>query len=371
MFLFLIIHKYYRTEELSGGHITQNSCLHGNANFESILKMGNGMLRIWDSGNARIFNYERGRIHDYGACTVRQLLFGYDASLEERVSELFDVDDDAGYDDDKTSIYDDKFEKEYGDDYFSYNDGSNPCLGNQHYYRYLISTIYAHDQNHQWDYILMNDNTRAAARNESRQESLEILYDTYLDWFLATGATPIFMATYAYWTPYRDMKGLRSVAEFTSLTMAGYRSYVDMLSEYLPDDQQPRIAPVALAFLLVYEENHNLWKKLFHVDQLHCGPLGTYLQGLVVHHTIFGVLPTPSVAIRGDMSSLWIDARRFQPVEHHRDPFPSQDEAAYLYQIAVQVCVYQQLPRSYEFYTNGEASNYDPVDDTYKSDDLF
>jgi len=334
------------------------------------------MLRIWDSGNARIFNYKRGRIHDYGACTVRQLLLGYDADLEQRVTENFkyDGDDDGDfyYDDDRTSIYgDDDHYKEYGDDYFSYNDGSNPCLGNPHYYRYLISTVYIHDQGHSWDYILLNDNTRSAARNESRQESLEVLQDTYVDLFLETGATPIFLATYAYWTPYRDMRGLRSIAEFTSLTMAGYRSYVDMLSPFLPDEQQPRIAPVALAFLMVYEENQGLWKKMFHVDQIHCGPLGTYLQGLIVHHAIYGVLPEPSVAIRGDMSSLWIDARRFQPVEHHRDPFPTQAEAAYLYHIAVKICVYKHLPLTYTYYTHGEGADYNPEDDIYKVDDLF
>lgn len=319
------------------------------------------------------------RIHDYGACTVRQLLLGYDADLEERVKMIFDVveDDDAtddaayAYDDDKTSIYDDQFEKEYGDDFFEYNDGSNPCLGNPHYYTYLISTVFSYNQGHNWDFILMNDNTRSPARKYPRQESLTVLKETYLPMFLETGARPIFLATKAYWSPYRDMGGLRSVPEFTSLTMAGYRSYVDMLSPLLPENQQPLIAPVALAFLFVYEDNRNLWEKMFHVDKIHCGPLGTYLQGLVIHHTIFGVLPEQSVAIRPDMSSLWEDARRFQPIEHHRDPFPSQAEAAYLYQIAVKLCVHKQLPRTYTHYTNGEAAEYDPVDDAYKVDDLF
>jgi hypothetical protein len=95
------------------------------------------------------------------------------------------------------------------------------------------------------------------------------------------------------------------------------------------------------------------------------------LQGLVVHHTIFGRLPKFSVAVRGDMSYLWHRARRFQPVEHHSDPFPTPDEAAYLYQIALRITVYQQVPRSFILYKNGEASDYDPVDDIYKIDDLF
>lgn len=341
----------------------------------------NGMFNIWNTGSARIFNFHQGQIHDFGACTVKQLLFGYDDDLEYRVQENFGnhyvetddvysgvaVDDNVVDDD----FVDNDYQKAYGDDFLSYNDGSNPCLRNPLYYKYLISFVYNSNQNHEWDYILMNDNTRTPARAESRQQMLGMLRETYLPWFLETGATPIFLATYGYWTPYRDMGGLGSVPEFTSLTMAGYQEYADMLSGQLPAHQQPRVAPVGLAFLFVWEENRSLWERLFHVDQIHCGPLGTYLQGLVVHHSIFGVLPLDSVAIRGDMSSLWERARRFQPVEHHRDPFPTTEEAAYLYQIALRVTVYRQVPESFIVYKNGEASDYDPVDDIYKVDDLF
>lgn len=346
------------------------------------------MFNIWNTGSARIFNFHHGSLHDYGACTVKQLLFGYDEELEYRVVETYGnlyagvddgvVADDAAVaddlvatDDDDAAAVDYEFEKEYGDDFLTYNDGSNPCLRNPLYYKYLLSNVYSYNQHHHWDYILMNDNTRSPARSESRQQMLQILQDTYLPWFVETKATPVFLATYGYWTPYRDMGGLDGVPDFTSLTMAGYQEYVDALSAQLPAEQKPRIAPVGLAFLFVWEENRSLWERLFHVDQIHCGPLGTYLQGLVVHHAIFGVLPYNSVAVRGDMSSLWLKARRFQPVEHHRDPFPTREEAAYLYQIALRVTVYKQVPRSFTLYKNGEASDYDPVDDIYKVDDLF
>ena len=358
------------------------------------------MFNLWDTGNARIFNFHKGPIHDFGACTVKQLLFGYDEALEKRVEQTFGniyyieaddatesaIDDtttsDTNEDDDEVATDDNNnnnangndgvdYEKEYGDDYFSYNDGSNPCLRNPLYYKYLVSYVYSYHQSKDWDYILLNDNTRSPARNESRHDMLAILQDTYLPWFLESGAVPIFLATYGYWTPYRDMGGLGTVAEFTSLTMAGYQSYVDLLKSQLPSHQQPRIAPVGLAFLLVWEENHSLWERLFHVDQIHSGPLGTYLQGLIVHYTIFGVLPKYSVTVRGDMSYLWHRTRRFQPVEHHSDPFPTRDEAAYLYQIALRITVYKHVPKSFIVYKNGEASDYDPLDDIYKVDDLF
>lgn len=357
------------------------------------------MFNIWSTGSARIFNYHQGRIHDYGACTVPQLLFGYDADLDMRVRQIFGntlytnsaqstddsynattTDDEysggGAADDVVVATTDDDvvsdFQVEYGDDFFSYSDGSNPCLRNPLYYKYLVSYVYSYHQNHHWDYILLNDNTRSPARNESRQQMLSVLQEKYLPWFVESGATPIFLATYGYWTPYRDMGGLGSVADFTALTMAGYQEYVDLLAPQLAATQQPRIAPVGLAFLMVYEENRALWQRLFHVDQIHCGPLGTYLQGLIVHYTIFGVLPPNKVALRGDMSVLWLKARRFQPAEHHRDPFPTQAEAAYLYQVAVRITVYKHVPQAYtRVYRAGAASDYDPVDDLYKVDDLF
>lgn len=352
----------------------QESCLHANANFATILIWGNGMYTIWNSGTARIFNYHRGKIHDFGACTVQQLLTGSDDALAARVAETFanvntnNEDDDVNQvavDDDDGTFNDDQ--KVYSDDGLTFNDGSNPCFRNRHYYSYLQSFVYSHNQHHDWDYILLNDNTRSPARQLSRDNSLEVLVEIYVPWFLETGATPIFLCTYAYWSPYRDMGGLDNVPTFTSLTIAGYEAYAEAIRELLPETQRPRIAPVAIAFLMVWEENHSLWERLFHVDQVHCGPLGTYLQGLVIHHTIFGRLPH----FNDNMSDLWVRARRFQPNEHSRDPFPTPDEASYLYQIALRVCVYKHLPRSYVPFRNGEAVDYVPVDDIYRVDDLF
>jgi hypothetical protein len=355
----------------------QESCLHPNANFASILIWGNGMYTIWNSGTARIFSNHRGKIHDFGACTVKQLLLGYDEALAARVEETFgssnnnnndNPDDDVNQavaDDDHGTFTDDQ--KVYSDDWLTYNDGSNPCLRSPYYYSYLQSFVYSHNQHHDWDYVLLNDNTRSPARQQSRNSSLAVLVEHYVPWFIETSATPIFLCTYAYWSPYRDMGGLDNVPTFTSLTIAGYEAYVAAIQDLLPDTQRPRIAPVALAFLMVWEENHSLWERLFHVDQVHCGPLGTYLQGLVIHHTILGRLPRSDV----DVSDLWLRTRRFQPHEHSRDPFPTPDEASYLYQIALRVCVYKQLPRSYIPFTNGEAVDYVSVDDIYRVDDLF
>jgi hypothetical protein len=335
-------------EALSDYHLTQNSCLHGDANLESILNTGNGMYSIWKTGSARVFNYDK-NIHDFGACTVRQLLFGYDEALEERVT--------TG---------------EYNDDSFT-NDGKNPCLEDEQYYYYLQQQVFADTSNKttDYEYIILNDNTRSPARATTRSSSLEVLEEAWAQWFVDTGATPIFISTYAYDTPYRDMGGLGTIAEFTSLTYQGYLEYAALLEELLPTSQKPRIAPVGHAFLLVYEENYQLWQKLFSVDKIHPSPLGTFLQGCVLYHTLFGKMPVSSVAVRSDMSALWTEARRFQPGSNRRSPFPTQEEAAYLYHIAARVTRYGELPTTLIRYQNNEAADYEPQDDLYRIDDIF
>ena len=258
----------------------------------------------------------------------------------------------------------------YADDFFTFFDGKNPCLKEPEYYYYL-EDLYATSGPPKFDYIVMNDNTRSPARYESRQSSLSVLKETYIPWMIETGVTPVLMFTYAYWSPYRDMGGLGGIPEFASLTYEGYKQYATLMEESLPASQKPRIAPVGMAFLMVWEEKFELWERLFHIDQVHCSPLGTFLEGLVVHHTLFGVMPEHKVAVRGDMFTLWLRARRFQPGEHRRTPFPTEEEAAYLFDVAVRICVHGQIPRSFITYRNGEASDYVPMDDLYKVDDLF
>lgn len=121
----------------------------------------------------------------------------------------------------------------------------------------------------------------------------------------------------------------------------------------------------------MWEENYALWQRLFHVDQIHASPLGTFLQGCVVHHTLFDKMPRPDVALRKDLSALWNEARRFQPGEHRRSPFPTQDEAHYLYDVATRVVRYHVIPRTLTLYKNGESTSYIPTDDLYRIDDLF
>lgn len=311
-------------EALAGGDgsLRQNSCLHGGASFTKILLTGNGMYGydMWSTGAARIrANSSDSKLYDYGACTVRQLLLGYDSDLDERVSQIEENGADGGDDDNNN------------DDYWSFDDGMNPCLQDPDYLTFL-NDEYASNGPPVYDFAVINDNTRAPARYYTRQESLTTLQEVYIPLFSATNVIPVLMFTFGYWTPYRDMSGLEDVPTFTSLTAVGYQAYADLLAEQMPASQQPRIAPVGLAFLTVWEENYAQWLGLFHVDMIHPNLAGTFLEGCVLYHTLTDQMPDYNHAVRKDLSALWNRARRFQPREHRRSAFPTQEVAAYLYE---------------------------------------
>jgi hypothetical protein len=297
-------------------------------------------------------------LYDYGSCSVPMLLTGQDEVLEE----IYAFGEDWTY------------EPQYGDDdngnaeADQYMDGTNPCLEDYFYLKYTLLKG-ATDPSPRWDYIVMNDNTRAPARFINRQRSLETLNTTYLPWFLKTGATPVFMFTYGYWTEWREMDDLVDVPTFTSLTYEGYRQYAELLSSQLPSSQQPRIAPIGFAFLTIWEENYDTWLTLFHYDELHPSPSGTYLEALITHHTLFGVLPLRQNAIYEDMyESLWKKgrARRMQNPVHPRKPMPTKEEAEYLYGIAERICLGGYIPKSFTFYKNKEAAYPNQDDDGFK-----
>lgn len=339
-------------EALSEGHISQDSCLHGDATIRTLLHTGNGMYPKFMTANAVVdtsnytHDYEDDDttlvIHDYGACTVRQLFFGEDSRLPDEDQLNYYYDDYFSVDDD-------------GDEYYI-DDGTNPCFEDRNYLYYLESKYASSPP--KWDYVVINDNTRSPARNNTRQASLQELESYYVPWLNQSGATPVFLLTHAYWTDWRDMTGLEDVPTFTSLTYMGYRQYAELLERYLPKSQKPRIAPVGIAFLMVWEENYSMWERMFHIDEVHASPLGSFLQGCVVYHTLYGRMPKQSVALREDMSQLWLHARRMQPETHRSNPFPTRQEAIYLFNVADRV-VRGHTPKSLTIYENGEASTYE------------
>jgi hypothetical protein len=351
-------------EMISQGRLIQNSCLHGGASIPSLLLDGNAMYPQFETRNS-VIGYtassesprdsDKRPIYDYGACTVPQLLVGYD----ERIH-------DPGY-----ALSIDEF------------NNTNPCRVDPTYLHYAISTFEHHsihnrtdhdifldpaDLQHDytpsyptsWDYVFINDNTMNPARGATRGHALATLERFYVPWLLQTGATPIFLWTHAY-TPVipRDMTGLEDIGNFTSLTRVGLQAYVDLLELYLPPEQAPKIAPVGLAFLAVYDDNRDIWEQLFHHDGLHASPAGTFLQGCIVHYTLFGKLPENEFVVRStrDMPDLWRNARMMQHYWEPPNPFPTVSQAKYLYRMAERIMVEGFVPPSYIHYTNGEVAD--------------
>ena len=209
-----------RVRPQDGYLIQQNACLHGSLSFKTQLEKGSGMYWRWKTKKAEIRGKEKG-VYDYGACTVPQLITGYDEKFYDMAS------------------------------YYK-NDSKNPCMMSPAYYNYTMK----HYQNIQpnWDYIVLNDNTKWPALDETREISLQVLEESYVPMLLESGGIPILYATHGYRSDVINVTGFGNVSSFTSDVFEGYRQYADLLSAFLPDEQQPRIAPVGLAFLVVYEE---------------------------------------------------------------------------------------------------------------------
>jgi hypothetical protein len=281
--------------------INQNSCLHGSASIASLLHGNNGMYPKFKTHNAVLGKDMYGQyIHDYGACTVSQLLLGHD------VQQLNSANNDKGEQQQQlttmTTLNNNK-------------NNVNPCNADIAYREYNTYIINHQQQSRSmmtksWDYVVINDNTLHPARHETRYQSLQALEQYYIPWLLATKSIPVFIWTYAYTRAdnsmscgnggggdntsssnsrtrtkeLRDMTGLEDIAKFTYLTGIGYKEYAKLLTIHLPSEQIPRIAPVGLAYLAIHDENYTVWSSLFHCDGLHASPAGTFLQGCIIIH---------------------------------------------------------------------------------------
>jgi hypothetical protein len=300
--------------------LTQNSCLHGALHFKSLLKKGNGMLHKWNTKSAYI---EGAGVHDYGACTVRQLLLGYDESLSYKNSN-------GNYT----------------------NDGKNPCFKSSLYYEYITGM-----EMPEWDFVLLNDQTTYPAIAAKRNQSLRVLQERYVP-LLGNNSIPVLYATHGYESSFVNVTKLGNVSQFTSLVFEGYRQYAQILEQYLLPQQTPRIAPVGLAFLVVYEENREMWDKLFYIDGFHPSPHGSYLMGCVLHATLTGRMPPGASALPDDPSSLWNRARRMEIGSKYVMPFPTKDEVTYLYHVARKVMILNHRPNTWIRHFNESESDY-------------
>jgi hypothetical protein len=297
--------------EMSEANITQNSCYRPGTSLKTIITHGNGMPNYWNTSAALINGTD---LYDFGACTVKQLLFGKDNHLEKLARKKFEHDPVA----------------------------DNPCLAFPEYLNYL-NNYYAENKP-KWDFLVLNDNSRNAFRITAREKGLHTLRTTYVPLFKRSGAIPVFLDTHAYF----DYTGeTHDIPTFTSISYEGYQQYAAALESFLPPWQKPRIAPSGIVFLAVWEEDNSLWKTLFHSDRAHASPLGTFLEACVIHYTLLGRLPLRKDVLRDDMSTLWSTARMMTPPWQPMNAFPSKEDAEYVYNIAERVLINKHLPNAF------------------------
>jgi hypothetical protein len=304
-------------ESFSDGTMYHDSMLHGSLNFKSLLEKGNGMYEWWQNSTNAIND---DGMRDYGACTVNQLLLGYDDQL-------------------------------YNFDEYYYNDGyTNPCFLDEDYLFYSIMVRQPGQDNDndnysavlQWDFVVMNDQSTAPTNNNKKSQSAFALENTYVPLFLETESTPILFMTWAYWRDDIDMSALVDIPTFTSLLWEGYHYYAQVLEGALPIDRKPRIAPVGLAFLMIWEENPSFWKQLFGEDKYHPSPHGTYLAACVIYCTIYDRLPPASTRFTTPVFS----RSRGMQISGDVQPLPTEEEAIYLRYIAKKIALQGYVPKS-------------------------
>ena len=357
-------------ECISKSKITQDSVLNTGAGLGSLLKQGNGMYELWQTTGALDFwggwdfkammveydievdgDYS---LYDFGMCTVPQLLEGHDNYLSYR---------------NQNGIY--------------FDVGTNPCFEDT-YYMTIISHKYDKEPAY-YDYIVLNDQTRRMASEDGRQDTIDALTQAYASLIKTSRAIPIIVDTHAYIFDaqaqinqqyYQQLYGGTYAAEegddglneedfddvdndqtleeaeeiidistdiplFQAAIYEGLYEYVDALKYYLPARQHPKIAPIGLTYLAIYDDNKSMYAKLFAQDGIHASQHGTYLFACVLYCTMYGHLPL-SPHDDFDIRSIFFKSRSM----FGSTATPSMSDVSYLRYWARKVTVDGFIPRS-------------------------
>jgi hypothetical protein len=342
-------------ENLSGNSIQQSSCLHASVNFGTLLQKGNGMYNKWRTDNAIIDYYdldddeeeendEKTPVYDFGACTVKQLLLGYDSSL---------------YSDSNNN----NNNNNNGNNNKNNKSRLNPCYRDSNYLEYINDhqNTELWKRSKKWDYVIMNDQTLYPGTVEKREKSTSALGSTYAEYLIESKATPVFIVTYGYSKAAansdddassdddaaadNEYSSLGDIPEFTSRIYYGYKQYRETLKDLLPNRQRPLLAPVGLAFLVIYEENYEFWLELFYDDGFHPSPHGTFLMGCCLYATMYGSMPPKLPKSDDDVMTLFGNARMMHSNSMGDDKsLPTAEEAEYLAEIAKRVVLDGYIP---------------------------
>lgn len=302
-------------EAVSQGHVYQNSCLHAGGSLSDLWITGNGMYSLWQTDEA-VLEYlttddgggeSVAATYDYGLCSVTQILQGSDEYIG------------------------------YGNKYGKYySDGLNPCIMDSAYAGFVEAELVRDPV--AWDYVILVEQTKRMAVAEARNDTVYYLTNHYGPLIKASGAIPVIVDTHSFWSSNSNMTGLTDIPTFTSLIAEGVADFTAALASALPKKQAPLVAPIGLAYLTVWEEDFELWEKLFLDDGIHSSMYGSYMFACVLYASLFGQLPE---AVE-NMPALFMDARKIVG----QATYPSADEAEYMRNVAGRVTLTGFVPQS-------------------------
>ena len=317
---------------LSNGAISfQDSCLRGGATLVSLWEKGNGMGCKFATKNAEMVVMTTKKKEDQDGKQFVGPVVNYDVG-SPTVPDLLRCDNVKAIEfvDSSSVVAARKSDEEAG-------------LPSRRVGSSSDQEVYYSNNNTQWDFVVMNDHTQGPARANSREAHTKVLLEKYLPLILNNHATPIIIETHAYRYPgVNNSADLGNAHEFTGLVREGVQSYVEALlrSKLLPESIRPRLAPVGTAFMYIHDDNHEVWEGLFDpYDHFHPSPSGTFLQGCVLHWTIFGS-PPPLPHTEEEIKDLWKDARVMHDVSNgdQEPPLPTVNDVAYLWNVATKIC---------------------------------
>jgi len=304
-----------------GGHITQDSVIHNEANILQILMAGNGMYNKWATRSAMdrgvAFDTSDGTtayLYDMGSCSVPQLLTGSDPSVTSgnQLGAFLD-------------------------------DGQNPCFQDDAYLQYQEQK----GLNHGWDYLVISDLSKNMVFTDTRELALMAFNYTYAPLLKKKNVSPIIVQPHAFATYGSSGSQLQDIVTFTENIMEGAEIYKNYLNKRIGLFAHAHIAPVGNAFLAVYDESpSDIWPKLFLDDNVHPSAYGTFLYGCVIYATMTGHMPPYKRVVVDDMenSMVFATARRLQ-ASSSQVGFPTKDEADFLFKIAKKVALRGYKPK--------------------------
>jgi len=317
-------------EKISHGRIHQDSCINPSASLGKLLRAGNGMYELWQTENAVTWKYDtswsgQDEVYDYGSCSVFQLLEGYDNDLTY---------------------------KNYNGAYY-YEEDMNPCFEDEYY------IFYHNDKNLKdpmwYDYIVLNDQTRRMADSEARADSVEALKYAYAPMIKQSRAKPLIVDTHAWPSEAgsNETADGETIPYMQAQIYYGVQEYMMALKYNLPSSQAPKVVPVGMAYLVVWDENFDLWSKLFLNDTLpYASPYGSYLFANVLYATVYGHMPRRPVS-QSEIKAFFSTARYVpeMPEDWNANDwvnlYPTVEESDYLRLVARRVALNGYIPGAF------------------------